>query len=129
MWRVRGYRLGPNVLLALRLEPVAGAKDAQMHGYLLHPEHFNMNSVNGAVLLFSGLNNVSVRDPLVSAGMHDGELLLTDDTPAKAGEKAGDRSEFHVRVLDPSHISLLLFPSVPYGEGGYGCARSGEQLG
>lgn len=107
------YRLGPNVLLALRLEPVAGAKGTQLHGYLLHPEHFNVHSPGGTVLLFSGLNNVSVRDPLVSAGMHDGELALLDDTPVKPGEKAGDRSEFQARVLDPSHISLLLFASVP----------------
>lgn len=97
------YKLGPRVLVALRLELDPGKKPTQLHGYLLHPEHFNVNWSGGTVLLFSGLNNVSDRDPFVSAGSHDGEVVLRDDTPMKPGEKAADRLELGVRSLDQSH--------------------------
>ena len=76
-----------------------------LHGYLLRPEHFDMQSPGGTVLHWSKITNTSVREPVVSAGLHDGELTLVDESPAKSGEQ----SAFRLRRIDSSHIAFRLF--------------------
>ena len=105
------YKLGPNTLFALRLEPsktADGVKTGQVHGYLLRPEHFSMQSPGGTVFHFSHITNTSVREPVVSTGFRDGELRLVDEA-AKPADKAAEPIEFRVRGLDGSHIAFRLF--------------------
>jgi hypothetical protein len=67
------YRLGPNALFALHLEPDP-TRGNEARGYLLHPEHFNLNFINGTKLQFSKITNQSQRDALVSIDWQDGAL-------------------------------------------------------
>lgn len=101
------YKLGPKVLFALHLEDARG-EGGPLHGYLLRPEHFEMQSPGGTVQHWSHIPHTSVREPVISAGLHDGELTLVDESPAKDGEQSAIR----LRRIDSSHIAFRLFASM-----------------
>ncbi len=61
------YRLGPNRLFALHLEPDP-VKPSQLRGYMLRPEHFSMDTPGGTVIHCSHIENQSKREPLESTG-------------------------------------------------------------
>jgi len=97
------YKLGPKVMFGLHLEP-SSVQGGSLHGYLLRPEHFSMQSPGGTIFHWSHITNTSIREPVISAGLHDGELTLVDENPAKGGEQ----SAFRMRRIDRSHIAFRL---------------------
>lgn len=101
------YRLGPNTLFALHLE-LDPSDPGKIRGYFLHPEHFNLNSINGTTLQFSKITNQSQRDTLVSIGWQEGCLRLKEISGNSKNEAV-----FSVRLADPSHIDFSMFPSSP----------------
>jgi hypothetical protein len=102
------YKLGTNALFALHLEPDPG-DPGMWRGYLLHPEYFNLNFINGSMLQFSKITNRSQRDDLVSLGWHDGSLQLK----SASSSKLGDQVAFSVKLVDPAHVDFTMFPAFP----------------
>jgi hypothetical protein len=102
------YRLGPNTFLALHLETENGNPN-RLRGYLLHPEHFNLNSPGGSLLKFSNITNQSQRESIISNGWQDGLLRLED----ASSNKPGDRDVYLVRLVDATHIDFTLFQPLP----------------
>jgi len=102
------YRLGPNTVLALHLESELG-DPGRLRGYLLRPEHFNLNSPGGSLLQFSSITNQSQRDSIISDGWQNGLLRLEEASSAKPG----DNEVFLVRLVDAAHIDLTLFQPLP----------------
>ena len=99
------YRLEPNALFALHLEPDP-THGNEAPGYLLHPEHFNLNFINGTKLQFSKITNQSQGDVLVSIDWQDGALRLKEVSPRDPMNEA----IFSVRLSDPSHVAFSLSP-------------------
>jgi hypothetical protein len=104
------YRLGPNALFALHLEPDPAAPQ-RIRGYLLHPEHFNLSTTNGVLLRFSGITNQSQRDSIVSLGWDKDALRLGQAPSAEPKDKAKTAGEliFSVHATDAAHLDLNLF--------------------
>jgi hypothetical protein len=102
------YRLGPNSLFGLHLEPDPG-EPGRLRGYLLHPEHFNFNSVNSSLLRFSEITNQSQRESLISVGWQNGVLQLKDASSAKSE----DGVIYLVHLADVTDIDLTLSSFVP----------------
>jgi hypothetical protein len=100
--------LGPKTLFGLHLE-LDSAKPDQLQGYVMFPEHFNLNSVNGVLLQFSIISGKGERHPVASSNWHEGALELKDPSPAK-----GDNAfTFSVKPIDKTHVDFTLFPSSP----------------
>lgn len=108
------YRLGPNALFALHLEPDPAAPQI-IRGYLLHPEHFNLNTTNGVLLRFSGITNQIQRDSIVSLGWDKDALRLGQAPSAEPKDKAKTAEEliFSVHSTDATHLDLNLFAGMP----------------
>jgi hypothetical protein len=102
------YRLGPNALFALHLE-TDPSDSGKIRGYLLHPEHFNLNFINGAMMQFSKIANQSQRDALVSNGWKDGSLSLKEASSSDPKQEVA----FSVRLANYTHLDFSMFPSFP----------------
>jgi len=100
------YRLGPNTLFALHLE-IDKTIPNRLHGYFLHPEHFNMNSPGGSVIRFSNITNESKLESVISIASQDGLLHLKEEAPSNRPE---EQDVFLIRGVDSTHIDFTLFP-------------------
>jgi len=102
------YSLGPKTLFGLHLERNP-AKPDKLQGYVMLPEDFNFNSVNGVLLTFSKISGKGERHPVASSSWHEGALELKDPAPAKDNNEV----TFSVKPVDKTHVDFTLFPSSP----------------
>ncbi len=103
------YRLGQKTLFTVHLEHDENNANG-LHGFFLHPEHFNMNSSGGSVVRFSNITNESKLEPLISIASQDGLLHLRENAPS---DKPEDVDVFLIRDIDSTHIDFTLFQPLP----------------
>jgi hypothetical protein len=101
------YRLGQRTLFTIHLEHDENTAN-RLHGYFLHPEHFDMNSSGG--IRFSNITNKSKLEPVISIASQDGLLHLKEDSPSSKPENL---DVFLVRSVDSTHIDFTLFQPLP----------------
>ncbi len=102
------YKLGPNVLFGLHLEPDP-TKPNHLRGYVLTPDDCNINLLNGTLLQFSHISSKSQQGPVASLDWDNGALQLRDPSPAHAENVP----TYLVRPVDITDVDVTLFPGLP----------------
>ena len=101
------YSLGPKTLFGLHLErdPI---KPNQLHGYVMLPEDFNVNSQNGTRLQFSNISSKGEQHPVASFAWQNGALQLRSLSPAQGGSAT---PTYSVTPIDNTNVDFTLFLS------------------
>ena len=103
------YNLGPKTLFGLHLERDPARLD-HVQGYVLAPENFSFNFLNGTLLQFSKLSPKSEQQSVASLDWKNGALQLRDPSPAHG---INEPSTYLVRPLDTTHADFTLFSGLP----------------
>jgi hypothetical protein len=103
------YSLGPKTLLGLHLERDPARPD-HLRGYVVLPEDFNFNVLNGTLLQFSKISAKSEQHPVDSFDWKDGALQLRDPSPA---HDANGVLTYFVKPVDAADVDFALFPNFP----------------
>ncbi len=102
------YSLGPKVLFGLHLERDP-AKPDRLRGYVVTPENFSVNSLNGTQPQFSQISAKSQQQPVASLDWKDGALQLRDPSPAHGD----DVPTYLVKPVDTADVDVTFFPNSP----------------
>jgi hypothetical protein len=103
------YSLGPKTLFGLHLERDPARPD-HLRGYVVSPEDFSFNVLNGTLLQFSKLSPKSEQQSVVSLDWKNGALQLRDPSPAHGNNES---PTYLVRPIDTTNVDFTLFPSLP----------------
>ena len=103
------YSLGPKTLFGLHLERDPSRLD-HLRGYVVSPENFSFNFLNGTLLQFSKVSTKSEQQSIASLQWKNGALQLRDPAPAHGTNEA---STYLVRPVDTTHVDFTLFSGLP----------------